>query len=619
MRSPASDHDRDRRLQAAQRRLGQLSDAANSFATQLDFHQLLGEICEWAARIVPVDRVAAYSNIDGKLVAEASHPNSDSLPEPDEDVRWCVRYLKPKVSNHPGTPPSQRVSQAAPTRSTAPTAASPVTRTQPAHNRPASNHAPAAPNPAVTTDTPASDRSTRQVFNSLCVPLVASQNRVLAIIEMQNKRTGGGFTEDDQHAAWCLARIATSALDRALLFFRIEEWRKSIETLLSFNATVNQKLAPKQMVRELVVNVTGFLGAQGGMAGTANRSGTDVYFECDGFYFGDQWTRFSRRWAPGEGIPGTVFETQFPYLCANYQSDSLRERDLSEAFALGSCICVAIKNRKEEVLGFFQIHRRVGEPEFTWQEAGFLESLGNTAAVAIENSRLVKSLEIKNEQIRSLSEDHVNQLEAERRHIARELHDETGQVLIGLKLQLQILGGLLSDDQSDAKQQLAELRAQVNNAAVQLKEMAQRLRPPTLDELGFQATLRELVSKFRRRRNIEVHLDLDVKPRLSGKEETALYRIVQECLTNIAKHAEASRVAIAFYESGDQQILRIADDGIGFQTDQATSGLGHVGMTERVTMLGGEVNVSSSPGEGTVVDVILNKRQQPSDPTTPPS
>lgn len=538
-------------MRAAHRQLEHLSIAANAFSVQLDFHKLLHDLAGHAHRILPVDRIVVYSNVEGQLTIEACSPQKGAAPTICDDARWCVRYLKPRVSN-------------------------------------------------------LLESESEPVRNRISVPLVASQNRVLAVIEFQNKLTGGEFTDEDQRAALCLARIATSALDRALLFFRIEEWRKSIETLLSFNATVNQRLAPEQMVRELVVTVTGFLGAQGGMAGVVIRAGSGVHFQCDGFYFGDLWTNFSRTWARGEGIPGTVFETQFPYLSSDYKTDTLRERDLANAFELGSCICVPIKNRKEDVLGFFQLHRRVGEPEFTWQEAGFLESLGNTAAIAIENARLVKSLEIKNEQIRSLSEDHVNRLEAERRHIARELHDETGQVLIGLKLRLQILGGLLTEDQSDAKSELAELRTQVNSAAVQLKDMAKRLRPPTLDELGFDATLRELVSEFRRKRNIEVNLDLDVAPRLSGDQETALYRIVQECLTNIAKHAEASRVDITFYESAEQQILRISDDGVGFETNESNKGLGHVGIKERVAMLGGQMKVLSGVGEGTVVEVILN-------------
>ncbi len=107
------------------------------------------------------------------------------------------------------------------------------------------------------------------------MPLVSTQNRVLGVIEARNKRTGGLFTEQDIRIANCLARVATSAVDRARLFFRIEEWRQSVETLISFNATVNQQLEPAEMVRELVANVTGFLDADGGAGRNRNpiRSG----------------------------------------------------------------------------------------------------------------------------------------------------------------------------------------------------------------------------------------------------------------------------------------------------------------------------------------------------------
>ncbi|MCA9259260.1 MAG: GAF domain-containing protein, partial [Planctomycetales bacterium] len=341
------DHDSSRRhdraslqLRVAQRRLEQLSVAAQCFAVQLDFRKLLGEIAAHAQQILPVDQVVAYSHIDGRLVLEAAYPQPipTQHPAPD-DALWCVKRLKPKVSN-----------------------------------------APRASHP--------------EVRNAICVPFVASQNRVLGVLEFCNKRAGGLFTADDAHAALCVARIGTSALDRARLFFRMEEWRQSVETLLSFNATVNQQLEPERMVRELVANVTGFLEADGGMAGILIRSDLEVRVHCDGFYHASTWHEFNRQWRREEGIPGTVLETQFPYLSRDYKADALRDAWLAQRFDLGPCVCVPIKNPKEEVLGFFQLHRRAGEPEFTWQDAAFLESLGGTAAVAIENARLVKSLEL---------------------------------------------------------------------------------------------------------------------------------------------------------------------------------------------------------------------------------
>ncbi len=535
-------------LRYAQRVIEQLSVAAQSFVTQLDFQKLLADIVTHAHAILPAGQIVAYSNVDGTLLPEAQFPRSNTLKrDVSPDALWCVRYLKPKVTN----------------------------------------------------------TATDGRRNSICVPFVASQNRVLGVVEFRNKKTSALFTENDVRAALCFARVATTALDRARLFFRIEEWKQSIETLLSFNATVNQHLEPEEMVRELVTNVTGFLDADGGMAGIAIRSDSGVELHCDGFYFANLWSVFARTWRTDEGIPGTVLETQFPYLSSDYKTDALREPELCRSFDLGSCICVPIKNLHEEVLGFFQLHRRAGEPDFTWQDAAFLETLGNTAAVAIENARLVKSLELKTETIKSLSQDHVRRLEEERRHIARELHDETGQVLIGLKLRLQLFSGLLTEDQAEAKEQLVELRNEVNNAAVQLRTLAKKLRPPTLDELDFEAAIRQLISEFRRHVTFTIRLDFRWEPKLSGDCQTALYRIVQECLTNITKHAGATQIEISFEESDNQQLLRIVDDGMGFDLKESTKGLGLVGMKERVAMLGGRINVVSCVGEGTTIEVIL--------------
>ncbi len=392
----------------------------------------------------------------------------------------------------------------------------------------------------------------------------------------------------------------------ALLFFRIEEWKQLIETLISFNATVNQQLEPSELVRELVANVTGFLNAAGGAAGIVIPTEDGMVTQSDGFFFDGNWHPYHRQWAPGDGIPGMVLNTEFPYLVNDYQANALADPKL-KAFDIGSCICVPIKNASEEVLGFFKLHRRIGEPEFTWQDAAFLESLGNTAAVAIQNARLVKSLELKNKQIKNLSQTHLRRLEQERQHIARELHDQTGQVLIGLKLRLQVLGGLLNDQQCDAKQELSQLQLQLNEATVQLKELAERLRPPTLDELGFEASLLQLVSEYRRHAHFKIRVDFQTQPNLTSESETAFYRIAQESLTNIAKHSGADAVELIFARQGDRQLFCIRDDGRGFDLEQASNGLGLIGIKERVKMLGGKLEIHSSPGNGTTIEILIGQ------------
>ncbi len=514
----------------------------------MDYQSLLSEIAKHGYEILRADQVFVYSNVDNQLKVDAQSPNIGGMQiEVSQDAAWCVKYLQAKVSNDP-----------------------------------------------IGAD----------VRNSLCVPLVSTQNRVLAIIEARNKRTGGNFNENDVRVATCLARVAASAVDRGRLFFRIEEWRRSIETLLSFNATINQHLEPAEMVRELVANVTGFLEADGGAAGVVFQTDQGLVAECESFWFDGQWHPYERQWKPNEGIPGVVLNTEFPFLINDYQANSLADSALKK-FNIGSCICVPIKNAKEEVLGFFKLHRHVGEPEFTWQDAAFLETLGNTAAVAIENARLVKSLELKNEQIKNLSQDHVRRLEEERRHIARELHDQTGQVLVSLKLRLQVLAGLLSAEQADAKQELAGLRGHVNQAASQLKDLAKRLRPPTLDELGFEASLRQLVAEFRRQVGFTISIDFQAPADLPNESETALFRIAQESLTNVTKHAAASNIQIVFQRRDANQVLFIRDDGTGFDPQMSTSGLGLIGIRERVKMLAGSVEIHSKIGSGTTIEITL--------------
>lgn len=537
-------------LRQSQRQLEQISLAAQAFSLQLDFTKLMRDIATQANEILRPEQTNLYSCIDDSLRLEVSLPETAELSSPSLEVDWCRRYMQPRLENG------------------------------------LSN----------------SNAARRSV---LCVPLIGTQHRVLAILEFINKRTGGFFNEQDMRVANCLARVATTAIDRARLFERIEQWTRSMETLLSFNATVNQHLEPQEMVRQLVANVTGFLDADGGAAGIVFHSDSVPIAECSSLFFNGKWYPFERQWRCKEGIPGMMLETEFPFLVNDYANHPLADPQLLEAFRFRSCICVPIKNASEKVLGFFKLHRVAGKPEFTWQEAAFLESLGNTAAVAIENARLVQSLDRTNQQVKNLSEAHVRRLEDERKHIARELHDEAGQVLIGLKLRLQVLEGLLGDNFEPAKQELVTLRTQLNNATVTLKDLAKRLRPPTFDELGFEATLRQLLAEYRRQVDfhIEFSLTCEAVPLLESEGQLALYRIAQESLTNIVKHAQATEVSLRFYNRVDAQVFEISDNGCGFEPDEATAGLGLIGMKERVKMIDGRLHIQSRLGKGTSIEV----------------
>jgi len=442
--------------------------------------------------------------------------------------------------------------------------------------------------------------------NVLAVPILNHQRLVIGVLEVQNRRTGV-FTERDRNAAETLALLASTGLSRSKLYDRMQEWSRSLEMLLAFNAAVNQHLDPKALVKKLVENAAQFLEAQGGMAGLAISSKEgDTEMVSESYWNRGVWHERARRWVRFEGLPGTLLENEFSYLSNDYLADRLADDELKSRFDVRRALCVPIKDVDDKLVGFFELHKSAGAPQFTWQDTAFLESLGNTTAVALQNAQLLKTLEIRGREIESLSKRHVTRLEEERARIARELHDEAGQLLIGIKLSLQVLACQMPEDRPEVRQELDQLREQVNQATSRFKDLAKGLRPPTLDQLGLNVSIRQLAADHERRTGMPVHLELsDDMPRLSQTAEIALYRIVQECLTNAAKYANATEIFVLLQKTGNGVELDIRDNGSGFDPSQVGSGLGLLGMRERASMLGAKFQVMSRPAQGTEIQVRL--------------
>ena len=389
----------------------------------------------------------------------------------------------------------------------------------------------------------------------------------------------------------------------------MHEWTNSLETLLAFNAAVNQRLSPADLLRRLVQHAVQFLKSNGGMAGLAipNDGGALVMDSSAYFHDGD-WTARPRKWSPHNGTPGTVLESEFPIVANDYATHALRDRELCDQLGIDKCLCVPIKNATDKVLGFFEVHRGADAADFSWQDAAFLESLGNTAAVAIENAQLLQSLETKQRQIEALSAANLARLEKERLHISRELHDETGQMLIGMKLSLQMLARSIPSELESAHQEITQLRSNLRASAMQMRELAKRLRPPTLDQLGFENALQQLAADVASRSETRISIFAGAKlPRLPGDTATALYRIAQEALTNVIRHARAKEARMRLAYDGVFVRFSVHDNGCGFDVEKTERGLGLLGMNERVTMLGGKFRVrSGSLGTSIYVKVPID-------------
>ena len=194
----------------------------------------------------------------------------------------------------------------------------------------------------------------------------------------------------------------------------------------------------------------------------------------------------------------------------------------------------------------------------------------------------------------------VEAQELERRRLARELHDQTGQELTSVLLGLKAVGEAKSD--AEHAEALAAVREQVLETLHDVRRLAVELRPKALDDFGLTPALERLRDTFSEQTGMRVELESRIRERLPADVETALYRIVQEALTNIVKHAQASTISIVLARKAGAVTALIEDDGRGFNRgDGSGEGLGLLGMGERLALLGGKLRIESTPGSGTTI------------------
>lgn len=207
-------------------------------------------------------------------------------------------------------------------------------------------------------------------------------------------------------------------------------------------------------------------------------------------------------------------------------------------------------------------------------------------------------------QLRRLTARQQAAVEDERRHIAREVHDELGQLLTALKIDLGWLANRLEDGPLQAR--TVAMASVVDTTMATVRRIASRLRPPLLDELGPGPALDWLVQDACSRAGLkyQIHTSLNGQV-LSEEQSLAIFRICQEALTNVARHARASCVEVDLRAENGQLVLKVSDDGVGISGDQVKSSLGLLGLQERCTILGGQVTIEGGPGQGTRVEACI--------------
>jgi signal transduction histidine kinase len=405
---------------------------------------------------------------------------------------------------------------------------------------------------------------------------------------LTEKEGGVDFSEEDEELTQLLAAQAAVAIENARLYESSTRWLRQLESLNE----IGNALAAEIELEPLLALVARRL-----------RELVDARLVLIALPDGDALRVAA---AEGEGTYGIVgMQLEF----AGSKAGRVLERGRSErvdsvledpeidqqaARRLGvhSALFVPLLARNEGI-GVIIAHDKAGPtPSFNDDDLRLAETLAARAAVAVDLSERVSR-----DAVRRV----VEAQEVERARLARELHDETGQALTSILLGLKPLEERATNDED--RSAVRSLRELVVSTLQDVRRLAVELRPSVLDDFGLTSAVERLAESYREQSGLHVDLQAQLgKERLPPVVETALYRIIQEALTNIVKHAGASRVSILLTQRDGTAVAVLEDDGAGFDTGAIRGdGLGLVGMRERVGLLGGRLRIESSPGAGTTV------------------
>ena len=291
----------------------------------------------------------------------------------------------------------------------------------------------------------------------------------------------------------------------------------------------------------------------------------------------------------GAGISGRIAASGKPMVVLDIHSGPIRPVGPIAEFTSLLGVPLTVEGKTIGVLSVLTRKSR----DFSQSDQSLIQIVADRVAFVVDRANLHHRLRSEHRHLEALSRRLVKLQEEERRGIARELHDGAGQILMSLKLALETE----PLDRGRCESLLQELYDQ-------LGEISMNLRPPMLDDLGLLPALRWHIRRFSSLSGVEAHLHSEgVNDRLRAELELAAFRIVQEALTNVARHAHTDTAAVALIQESGVLRIRVSDSGSGFDHDAVSPsvGSGLIGMRERATLLGGSLSIQSSPGSGTEV------------------
>lgn len=406
---------------------------------------------------------------------------------------------------------------------------------------------------------------------------------------LTEKRGGQDFTAQDEETVTLLAAQAAVAIENARLYESATRWSRQLESLHEIVRSLAEETELDRLLELICRRLRRLIGARLALIllplgeGKLRIAAADGEGEAAYGLLGHTIRRDHSK-------AGRVLERRHSARVDAVVEDPEVDQDEARRLGVRTGLYVPLVARARAI-GVVAIHDKLGkEARFGDGDVRLAEIFAARAAVAVDISERVAR-----DTVRRV----IEAQELERRRLARELHDETGQALTSLLLGLKAIRS--APDEAAAERAETELRDLVVRALRDVRALAVELRPSALDDFGLVPALERLAATLRERSGLAVAIEAGLPDeRLPPELETALYRLVQEALTNVVKHADAKSVSIIVSRRDGGVSAVVEDDGRGFsEADVRADALGIVGMRERLALLGGTLTVESAPGKGT--------------------
>jgi signal transduction histidine kinase/PAS domain-containing protein len=312
----------------------------------------------------------------------------------------------------------------------------------------------------------------------------------------------------------------------------------------------------------------------------------------------------------GEGIAGKAAISGETQITEDISRDPRVTRSVVSEEGLKAFISVPLKS-KQKVVGVLNISS-LEKHSFSPEEIQLLTAIGHQLGIAIENAKLYSELESKEKMRTELLQRIISVQEDERRRVARELHDVTSQSLATLAIRLEALCSTRDSNAIKIQSRIEEMKSLLAATSKEVHSLIYALRPSLLDDLGLPAALRSCAHNALDSAGVEVYLEVvGQEKRLPPQVEIALFRIAQEAITNVARHAQAESIYLSLDFKENSVVLQVEDDGIGFDLSKGIGastteeGLGLLGIKERTELLKGTLKIETAPGNGTRISVAI--------------